>query len=104
MTGDTQNLVLAVPSKGRLQENASDFFKRAGLTVVQGRGARDYRGSLAELPGVEVAFLSASEIVQQLASGAAHMGVTGEDLVREQIADPASKVELLTPLGLATPM
>ncbi len=99
MTGDTQNLVLAVPSKGRLQENASDFFKRAGLTVVQGRGARDYRGSLAELPGVEVAFLSASEIVQQLASGAAHMGVTGEDLVREQIADPASRVELLTPLG-----
>ena len=99
MSNDTQTLVLAVPSKGRLQENANNFFKRAGLTVVQGRGARDYRGALAELPGVEVAFLSASEIVQQLASGAAHMGVTGEDLVREQLADPAAKIEFLTPLG-----
>ena len=96
---DTQNLVLAVPSKGRLQENANNFFKRAGLTVVQGRGARDYRGTLAELPGVEVAFLSASEIVAQLASGAVHMGVTGEDLVREQLPDPAAKIEFLTPLG-----
>jgi len=99
MSTEMEKLVLAVPSKGRLQENANAFFKRAGLTVVQGRGARDYRGTLAELPNVEVAFLSASEIVQQLSLGSVHMGVTGEDLVREQIADPASKVELLTPLG-----
>ena len=55
-------LVLAVPSKGRLQENANAFFTRAGLEVVQGRGARDYRGQLAGVPGVEIAFLSASDI------------------------------------------
>ncbi len=30
-------LVLAVPSKGRLQENANAFFARAGLAVTQGR-------------------------------------------------------------------
>jgi ATP phosphoribosyltransferase len=82
-----------------LQENANSFFGRAGLTVVQGRGVRDYRGTLAELPGVEVAFLSASEIVSQLAAGAVHMGVTGEDLVREQVPDAAERMELLTPLG-----
>ncbi len=92
-------LILAVPSKGRLQENAAAFFARAGLTIAQGRGARDYRGSLVELPGVEVAFLSAGEITQQLAAGAVHLGVTGEDLVRETIADAADKVELLAPLG-----
>ncbi|MFN3889305.1 MAG: ATP phosphoribosyltransferase [Beijerinckiaceae bacterium] len=92
-------LTLAVPSKGRLQENAFNFFGRAGLKLVQGRGARDYRGVLREIPGVEVAFLSASEIVSQLASGAAHLGVTGEDLVRETISDADDKVELLTPLG-----
>ncbi len=92
-------LTLAVPSKGRLQENAFSFFARAGLKLMQGRGARDYRGVLREIPGVEIAFLSASEIVSQLASGAAHLGVTGEDLVRETIADADQKVELLTPLG-----
>ena len=92
-------LVLAVPSKGRLQENANAFFARAGLEVTQGRGARDYRGAIADLPGVEVAFLSASEIVGQLAAGAAHFGVTGEDLVREQIADADRRLVLLAPLG-----
>lgn len=92
-------LVLAVPSKGRLQENATAFFARAGLKFVQSRGSRDYRGTIAGLDGAEVAFLSASEIVAQLASGAAHLGVTGEDLVREQVADADAAFELLTPLG-----
>ena len=91
--------VLAVPSKGRLQENASAFFARAGLELTQGRGARDYRGAVAGLPGVEVAFLSASEIVGQLAAGAAHFGVTGEDLVREKVPDADARLELLAPLG-----
>lgn len=92
-------LVLAVPSKGRLQENAAAFFARAGLQVVQGRGARDYRGALVGVEGVEIAFLSASDITTQLAAGAVHLGVTGEDLVRETIADANARVELLTPLG-----
>jgi ATP phosphoribosyltransferase len=92
-------LVIAVPSKGRLQENAAAFFARAGLDVVQARGARDYRGRLSGLPDVEIAFLSASEIVAQLASGAVHMGITGEDLVRETIANADALIELLTPLG-----
>ena len=91
--------VLAVPSKGRLQENASAFFARAGLELTQGRGARDYRGAVTGLPGVEVAYLSASEIVGQLAAGAAHFGVTGEDLVREKVPDADARLELLAPLG-----
>ncbi|NNC00685.1 ATP phosphoribosyltransferase, partial [Corallococcus exiguus] len=36
-------LILAIPSKGRLQENAAAFFGRAGLVFTQSRGARDYR-------------------------------------------------------------
>jgi ATP phosphoribosyltransferase len=94
-----ETLVLAVPSKGRLQENAAAFFARAGLSLVQGRGVRDYRGRIVGLENVEVAFLSAAEIVTQLAAGAAHLGVTGEDLVRETVADADAKFELLAPLG-----
>jgi ATP phosphoribosyltransferase len=92
-------LILAVPSKGRLQENAAAFFARAGLVFSQSRGARDYRGTLKGVADVEVLFLSASEIVTQLASGAAHLGITGEDLIQEQIAEAHRAVELLTPLG-----
>lgn len=92
-------LLLAVPAKGRLQENAEAFFARSGLQLVKPRGARDYRGAVAGLDGVEVAYLSASEITAQLAAGNVHMGVTGEDLIREQIADADDKIVIIEPLG-----
>lgn len=94
-----QKLIVASPSKGRLQENAAAFFARAGLELTQGRGARDYRGAVGGVEGAEVAYLSASEITRRLALGEAHLGVTGEDLVREEIADAEKTVELLAPLG-----
>jgi ATP phosphoribosyltransferase len=92
-------LVLAIPSKGRLQENTNHFFARAGLVFKQSRGERDYRGIIAGLPDVEVAYLSASEIAAELASGGAHLGITGEDLIRENIEDATERLALLTPLG-----
>lgn len=88
-------LILAVPSKGRLMENANAFFARAGLFLVQGRGGRDYRGAIPELPDVEVAYLSAGDIAASLAQGSVHIGITGEDLVRESIPDANRKVVLL---------
>jgi ATP phosphoribosyltransferase len=93
------SFIIAVPSKGRLQESAAAFFTRAGLEFAPGRGERDYRGAIAGLPGVEVAFVSTSEIVSQLAAGAAHFGVAGEDLVREKVHDADTRIELLAPLG-----
>ena len=49
--------------------------------------------------GVEVAYVSSAEIVGQLAAGAAHFGVAGEDLVREKVPDVEARLELLSPLG-----
>src|SRR3954447_2554671 len=95
----TMPFVLAVPSKGRLQENAEAFFTRAGLALAKPRGARDYRGTIGDLENVEVAYLSASEIASQLARGAVHLGVTGEDLLRESIADADTRVLMIDSLG-----
>lgn len=91
--------VIAVPSKGRLQENAAEFFARAGLALQQGRGARDYRGTVRGVEGVEVAFLPSSEIVASLAEGSVHFGIAGEDLIREAMPDADARVAMLTPLG-----
>jgi ATP phosphoribosyltransferase len=91
--------VIAVPAKGRLQEHTDAFFARAGLELIKPRGERDYRGTIKGLPGVEVAYLSASEITLLLAQGTVHFGVTGEDLVREEMPDPDAKVILLQALG-----
>ena len=95
----TTPFVLAVPSKGRLQENAEAFFTHAGLSLAKPRGARDYRGTITGYDNVEIAYLSASEIAGQLASGAVHLGVTGEDLVRENIANADKRVLLIDQLG-----
>jgi ATP phosphoribosyltransferase len=92
-------LILAVPSKGRLQQNAEGFFARAGLELVKPRGPRDYRGAVKNINGIEIAYLSAAEITGQLAQGAVHLGVTGEDLLREMIPQFDARVVHITGLG-----
>jgi ATP phosphoribosyltransferase len=92
-------LIIGVPSKGRLQENAHAFFKRAGISLVQPRGGRDYRGTIPEIENAEVAYLSAGEIAGNLAQGAIHFGVTGEDLVRETMPDAEKRVLMVDGLG-----
>jgi ATP phosphoribosyltransferase len=94
----SEKLIIGLPSKGRLQENANAFFASAGLKVKQKDG-RGYTGVLKGVCNVDIAFLSASEIAGNLESGAIHFGVTGEDLIREKIVNPEEKVELLLPLG-----
>ncbi|HWJ75360.1 MAG TPA: ATP phosphoribosyltransferase [Kaistia sp.] len=95
----TAPLVLAVPSKGRLQENANAFFTRAGLPVQQSGSDRSYRGRITGLGDVEIAYLSASEITRELAAGTVHLGVTGRDLVEEEVPDFADRLDLVLPLG-----
>jgi len=98
----TAPFVVAVPSKGRLQENAEAFFTQANLTLAKPRGAREYRGTIPALDNVEIAYLSASEIAAQLARGAVHLGITGEDLIRENIHDADKRVLLIESLGFGS--
>jgi ATP phosphoribosyltransferase len=93
------NLVFAVPSKGRLMEQTAEFLAAAGLKLRKVGHDRGYRGEIAGLDGVDVAFVSASEIVDELNRGRAHLGVTGEDLVRENIADVPARIVFLKELG-----
>ena len=92
-------LVIAVPSKGRLQEQTEAYFERSGLSLVKPGGARDYRGAVKQVPDVEVAYLSSDEIAMQLAQGGIHLGVTGEDLLRERIPNADERVVMLEALG-----
>lgn len=92
-------LTLAIPSKGRLMEQTTEMFARAGLTVSKVGHARGYRGEIQELPGVDVAYVSSSEIAAALKSGSVHMGITGEDLVRENISDADTRLQFLGKLG-----
>lgn len=103
MTASTQSaagkLVLGVPSKGRLMEDSVKALAERGFTVKKSGHARGYRGIVEEDAGIEVAFVSASEIASLLSSGAIHFGITGEDLIRETIASADDKIEFTAKLG-----
>jgi ATP phosphoribosyltransferase len=92
-------LILGVPSKGRLMQQAVDYFAGLGLRFLKNGHERFYRGEIEGLPEVEVAYLSASEIARHLQLGRIHLGVTGEDLVREHIPDADSRCEFIARLG-----
>ncbi len=92
-------LVIGVPSKGRLMEDTLELFRAAGLPIEKTGDERGYRGAIAGLADAAVEFLSAGEIARHLQTGRIHLGVTGEDLVREQIPDADDRIEFLLKLG-----
>jgi len=92
-------LTLAIPSKGRLKEACDAWFSDAGLKLELTAGARGYRGVFAGLHGVEVMLLSAGEIASSLAAGDIHMGVSGEDLLREAAPELEGRMHLICPMG-----
>ncbi len=92
-------LTLAIPSKGRLMEQTTDMFARAGLVVRKVGHVRGYRGEIEGFPGVDVAYVSSGEIAEALKAGNVHLGITGEDLIRENISDAATRIRFLQKLG-----
>ncbi len=94
-----KTLTLAIPSKGRLMEQAAEVLQAAGFAIERSGTERGYRGQLKGLAGVEVAFLSAGEIAQNLRDGKIDLGITGEDLLREKSAPDENRISILAPLN-----
>jgi len=92
-------ITLAIPSKGRLKEQSLDVLAKAGLAVTLPQDDRKYRARIDGLDNVEVAFLSASEIAGEIGQGAVDLGITGEDLLRENLADWEARAEIVARLG-----
>lgn len=92
-------ITIALPSKGRMKEDASAVFQRAGLGIVPVGNDRSYRGRVEGRDDIEIAFLSASEISREIGNGTVDFGVTGEDLVREGLAQAEERVEFCARLG-----
>ncbi len=78
-------LKLAVPSKGRLQDQTIEWFGARGITLERAGSGREYAGQVRGVENVELVLLSAGEIPRELAAGRIHMGVTGIDLVQEKL-------------------
>jgi len=83
---------LALPNKGRLQEPAIRLLEDAGIGAVD----KEQRQLFARTndPELELVFVRAQDIPSLVAKGAADLGVTGYDLIRESGADVAAVLDL----------
>jgi ATP phosphoribosyltransferase len=72
---------VAVPNKGRLHDPAIDLLERAGLHVENGAERRLYAATVD--PDVTVLYVRTDDIPEYVADGAADLGITGLDQVRE---------------------
>ncbi|OXE36253.1 MAG: ATP phosphoribosyltransferase [Phenylobacterium zucineum] len=92
-------LILAVPSKGRLKDQVEAWLQDCNLSLAASGGDRGYSAELKGVAGISVRLLSAGDIAEALQAGEVHLGVTGEDLLRERGPNIDRDVLLLQPLG-----
>lgn len=92
-------ITIGLPSKGRMKDDCQAIFERAGIRIVAVGNDRSYRGRVEGLDDIEIAFLSASEIAREIGAGTVDFGVTGEDLIREGLAEADKRVEICARLG-----
>jgi ATP phosphoribosyltransferase len=95
---------IAVPNKGRLHDPTVDLLERAGLTLVDGADRKLYADTVDS--DVTVLFARAGDIPEYVADGAADLGITGYDQVRESAVDLVELLDLgygACRLVLATP-
>ena len=79
-------------SKGRLYEPAVDRFRRAGAALSDDPGRRLLMPSSD--PGIEFLVVKPADVPVYVESGAADLGVTGTDVLRESNADVLEPLEL----------
>jgi ATP phosphoribosyltransferase len=85
---------IALPNKGRIYEPVMDLFERAGLHVIEHSERSLFAKTVDE--NITLLFARSRDIPGYVDNGAADLGITGEDFIRESGAD----VEVLLDLGM----
>jgi ATP phosphoribosyltransferase len=83
---------IAVPNKGRLHDPSIDLLERAGLHLEGGAARKLYADTVD--PDVTALFARAADIPEYVADGAAAVGITGLDQVRESEHDLVELLDL----------
>ena len=93
-----QTIRLALPSKGRLQDDSMEFLAECGLTV-QKLNPRQYQAKMPALPDLTVLFQRPSDIVVSVRQGSVDFGITGIDVLEEKRGDNGDVIILHDALG-----
>jgi ATP phosphoribosyltransferase len=87
-------LRLALPSKGELEEDTIRFMAACGLRVDR-TNPRQYTARIPSAPGVRVLFQRAADILAKVEEGSADAGITGLDIVRENTPEDGDVVVVM---------
>ncbi len=98
MFPDRTEIRLALPSKGRLADEALEFLARAGLHVYK-PNPRQYKAVIPALPGLSVIFQRPWDIVTSVRDGSVDFGITGWDVYSERRSENGGVLSLLDDLG-----
>jgi ATP phosphoribosyltransferase len=77
-----KTFTLALPSKGAIAEPTDAFLREAGLKVSR-PNPRQYVGSLATIPNLNLLFQRVKDVVYKVSDGTVELGITGLDVVYE---------------------
>lgn len=88
---ERNDIRLALPSKGILQDGALDFLAACGLKVFR-PNLRQYAATIPALPGVTVMFQRPADIVTSVQGGSIDFGITGYDVLAEKEANDGGAV------------
>ena len=89
---------LALPSKGRLAEEALELLSNAGLRVYK-PNPRQYKAQIPNLPGLTVLLQRPGDIVTSVRDGSVDFGITGWDVFSERKGENGKIIPLLKELG-----
>ncbi len=87
-------ITIGLPSKGRLKDNAINFFNKIGLKILQSEKERNYFGTIENKSNIKIIFLHAKEIIQRLGDGTLDVGISGLDLLNESNENLRNKVNI----------
>ena len=95
---------IGIPSKGRLRKDVLNIFKKNKLKLISSRGDRDLIGSIKGKQNIEIIYLHAREIIEQLAGKSLDLGFSGLDLLKESKINIQNNIKVFKkyPYGLAT--
>ena len=95
---------IGIPSKGRLRKDVLNIFKKNKLKLISSRGDRDLIGSIKGKQNIEIIYLHAREIIEQLAGKSLDLGFSGLDLLKESEINIQNNIKVFKkyPYGQAT--
>lgn len=91
---DASKIRLSLPSKGRMEEETTDFFHECGLRIRK-TNPRQYSATIPSMPELVVLFERARDVARSVGTGDVHLGITGMDTVVDALGYDHPEVLIL---------